>query len=264
MHFASVTRDELWIVTEGHARLFTSRVIAGQAWQHGREIVARDGRDPALADACEAISATLRESLTCFDDSSVRLVAGARRAAGREVHSATIAVAHRGISIVTTPEHVNEDYELLVQVASAGAVDSTADQLSDLPVVWRHGSAAVLLHEASGHPAERGSGAVAWPGWLTVRDEPDEFDDSGKLGAAADLLAGEAPSSIRRESFSDVPLRRMSKVIARQQSAPFELPERRIEVHLVAGGGFDPVSDSVTLRIAAADVVDGTTIRRIP
>jgi hypothetical protein len=98
--------------------------------------------------------------------------------------------------------------------------------------VWQNGSAAVLLHEAIGHASEHGAGPVTWPAWLSV----------------------DAPLASRRETFRDVPLPRMTHLIARQSGAPFALPDERIDVQLVAGGAYDPLTDLVTIDIAASNI----------
>lgn len=130
------------------------------------------------------------------------------------------------------------------------------------PLVWRHGSAAVLLHEAVGHAAEHNAPRIAWPEWLTVHDEPSfALDDDGNEARIADLMR-EPPSCMRRESFRDVPLRRMTNVVARQHGAPFELPRGFVEIHLVAGGSYDPLTDMVTIDVAVSSAGAFTWRRR--
>jgi hypothetical protein len=108
---------------------------------------------------------------------------------------------------------------------------------NEQPLVWHHGSASVLLHEAIGHAAEHDAPPVEWPSWLRV----------------------EAPLAMRRESFSDVPLLRMTHLRAWQQNAPFAMPDDRVDVHLIAGGGYDPVTDVVTLHVAVPRFTIRTT-----
>ncbi|HVR37910.1 MAG TPA: hypothetical protein VMU84_02365, partial [Thermoanaerobaculia bacterium] len=110
------------------------------------------------------------------------------------------------------------------------------------------------LHEAIGHAAEHEHAPIAWPSWLTVHDEPQTIDDCGNAPRITNLLH-EPPASLRRESFRDIPLRRMSSLVARGEHE-FELPHERIEVHLVESGHYEPLTETVTLRIAAA--TDGT------
>jgi hypothetical protein len=52
----------------------------------------------------------------------------------------------------------------------------------------------------------------------------------------------------------------MTEVVARQHGAPFAIPEQRVEIELVDGGAYDPLTGMVTLRIAAATLVDGDRI----
>ena len=56
---------------------------------------------------------------------------------------------------------------------------------------------------------------------------------------------------------------RMTNVVARQTSAPFVLPERRIEIVLVDGGAYDPLTELVTVRVAAANLIDGNDVRAL-
>ena len=123
---------------------------------------------------------------------------------------------------------------------------------TDLPIVWRDGSAAVLLHEAVGHAAEHDAASVKWPSWLRVNDVPKcAFDDVGNVAKRANLMT-EPPHCMRRESFRDVPLRRMTNVVVRQSRAPFALSKKSIDVHLIAGGAYDPLTDVVTIHVAVS------------
>ena len=54
----------------------------------------------------------------------------------------------------------------------------------------------------------------------------------------------------RRESFRDVPLQRMTEVVVSQKGAPFALPDRRIDLYYVAGGAYEPLSETVTSEVA--------------
>ena len=226
--FAIATRDELWL----RGRRIESRLSHGEAIDDEQGITASDAPDDALVEACEREMERLREAASSID-ARVRLVAEARL----DGTSATMTIAIAGMSIVTTPEHAAEDYAMLRAIA---AVPATATH-RDLPIVWKNGSAALLLHEAIGHANEHEHAPIAWPDWLH-----------------ADI-----PLAPRRATFRDVPLMRMTHVHAMQHNAPFELPTQRIEVLLIAGGAYEPLTQEVLLRIAAADLVDENTTQRL-
>lgn len=229
--YAMVRRDELWV----RGVLAESRLNAGEAIDSGREIVARNAIDPALAQRCEVQMDRVRHAIASIRDARVRCVV---TASGDEIES-TITIAMRGVSVVTTPETLAGDYRLLQTAANRKRRTVRA------PLVWRNGSAAVLLHEAIGHAAEHGHEPLDWPKWLRVRDESPD--------GVANLIAGEPPLASRRESFRDVPLQRMTKLVAEQHGAPFELPDDRVEIHLVAGGAYEPLTEIVTINIAVSD-----------
>ena len=216
--FSIAAIDELWI----RGKLAERRLMHGWAEERGDEIVATDARDEALVDACERAILQLRAVMP--SDARVRLVA-------RSDSEPTMTVEINGISIVTTPEFVAEDMQLLEgpspRAAGRGWREAPGEG-RNLPILWHNGSAAVLLHEAIGHPAELDVPPIAWPAWLRV----------------------DCPMAMRRASFSDVPLRRMTRVVVSQEDAPFELPERRIDVQLVRGGAYDPLTDIVTIDVA--------------
>lgn len=217
--FAHAVREELW----SRGRLVESRLEHGQAVEDETGITATDARDDALVAACERELERLRAATP--RDALVRLVAEA----STEGTSSTMTVRLGPLSIVTTPTHVNEDMELLRRSSGfqpAGALASRRP----VPLVWLHGSASVLLHESLGHPLEHDHAPLTLPDWLHV----------------------DIPLRLRRATFRDVPLLRMTHVRATQTSAPFELPSERIEVHLVDGGAYEPLTETVTIRIAAA------------
>jgi hypothetical protein len=177
-----------------------------------------------------------------IDDARVRLVVSARRVRGVVMTEKTMTITIGGVSIVS------RDASLLRR---ALAMPRTTDR-TDLPIVWRNGSAAVLLHEATGHAAELRASAVKWPSWLRVHDVPDSyFDDLGNEVKIADLTK-EPPRCWRRESFRDVPLLRMTNVVVRKDRAPYAVPAEHVDVHLVAGGAYDPLTDVVTIHVAAS------------
>lgn len=223
MKFSIATRDELWI----HGRLVERRLAHGEAFEDERGIHANDACDTALVALCDAAMDELHAFVVA--DARTHLVAEASSAEGV---TRTIVVTLGERSVVTTPEHCAHDVALL---RSAGAGDAAPRHV---PFVWKHGSGAVLLHEAIGHPREHGQASVALPPWLRVA----------------------VPLKLRRASFKDVPLQRMTDVVAHQRDAPFVLPEQRIEIVLVDGGSYDPLTEVVTLRIAAANLVEGDRV----
>lgn len=226
MRFSVATRDELWI----DGPVFERRLSHGEAVHDGRGIHARDTADPALVAACDAAMDELRAFVS--PDARTRLVAEASSAEGV---TKTIVVAIGNRSVVTTPEHFAADVALLRSIGDGDA------KPRNLPFLWNHGTAAVLLHEAVGHPLEHEQSAIELPPWLTM-----------DVGLA-----------LRRASFKDIPLLRMTNVVARQHDAPFALPALRIEILLVDGGAYDPLTETVTLRIAAASLVEGESVRAL-
>jgi hypothetical protein len=231
--FAIASGDELWI----RGRLVESRLLHGQARQSGDAIDASDARDEKLVRDCMLALDAARTAVASFRDARVRLVARATREHGIEAIETTITISINGIAVVTTPDNAIDDYELLQ--SSLRSDRKTAAEALALPIVWGNGSAAVLLHEAIGHAAEHGAPDVAWPSWLSV----------------------EAPLTPRRSTFRDVPLPRMTHLIARQTEAPFAMPEKWIEIQLIAGGAYDPLTDIVTVNVAAS-TAGAFTIRR--
>ncbi len=230
--FAIASRDELWL----RGTLMESRLMHGQARQHGQVIDATDARDPRLVRACDdAIDAVTPAIAALRGDARVRTVVRATRENGVESVETTMTISIGGVSVVTTPADAPIDSALLRMLADA----KPAMSFRSLPIVWQNGSAAVLLHEAIGHPNERGSAPVSWPSWLSV----------------------DAPLVTRRETFRDAPLPRMKHLVARQTGAPFAPPSQHIEVQLIAGGAYDPVSDIVTIDVAVS-TAGPFTIRR--
>lgn len=230
--FAIATRDELW----SRGRLIEQRLSYGEAIRNGNEIEARDVRDDALVAACDALMESMRACI--LDDLRMRLVA----TASTEGESRTITVTLHDHSIVTTPEHLLEDMEVLRSGVRREEPPLSTRQL--LPphttMLWRNGTAAVLLHESVGHPLEHERTSVL-PPWLHV----------------------DIPLQLRRATFRDVPLLRMQHVFAEQVHAPFALPEERIEVLLIDGGHYEPLTDVVTLHVGAADLVERGSSRRL-
>jgi hypothetical protein len=244
--FAMASRDELW----SRGALLERRLSHGQAMQSGNEIVATDRLDDRrLRDACDGAAARIENDVRELTDARVRVVI----AATPKAVDTTITVTIADVSIVTTPEHLRSDYDALRHLLAP----TTAPPPSrPLPIVWRGGSGAVLLHEAAGHAAEHHHDPLQWPQWLRVRDESPD--------GPADLLAGEQPRAMRRQSFRDVPMPRMTSVVVEHVKAPFALPSQRIEVHLVSSGAYEPLTETVTIRASIADLVDDDKRRRLP
>jgi len=223
--FSIASRDELWL----RGALIESRLMHGAATQRGDSIEASDARDDELVRACDRAIDAARTTTASFRDARVRIVVRATH--GGEVET-TMTIAVDGVSVVTTPSDALADYELLHRVRNGSAPLRGA-------IVWQNGSAAVLLHEAFGHANEHDAAPVAWPSWLSI----------------------DAPLVSRRETFRDVPLMRMTHLIARQTNSPFVMPNERIEVQLVAGGSYDPITDMVTIDVAVSSA-GPFTIRR--
>jgi hypothetical protein len=237
------------------------------------EIVASDAfADRALRDRlmalCDAELTALRAAANSLDDAtSLRFRAFTRARfvehEGRShTHSdATLAVmlpvAGQMHAVVSTAPDLARDVALLRSVAAQPVVPGvTSPDPRSLPLVWCNGSAAVLLHEAAGHAAECGRSVRGWPAWLRVVDEPEtDFDDAGRVTVTVDLLTGDAPSSLRRQTFRDVPIPRMSSVVVSQDGAPFDVVRPNIEIRLVSGGRFEPLTGVVTIFVSAAALV---------
>ncbi|HSY48729.1 MAG TPA: hypothetical protein VLC46_07960 [Thermoanaerobaculia bacterium] len=220
--FAIASRDELWL----RGALVESRLMHGQARQRGQTIEASDARDERLIRACDQAIDDAGAIVAALRDARVRVVVRATREHDAETVETTITIAIGGVSVVTTPADALHDHELLRTLAES----RPAAKIASLPIVWQNGSAAVLLHEAVGHASEHGARPVPWPSWLSV----------------------EVPLVSRRETFRDVPLPRMTHLVARQRGAPFAMPDERIEVQLIAGGAYDPVTDVVTIDVAVS------------
>lgn len=163
--------------------------------------------------------------------------------------------------LVTTPDQAKDDLALLSGLSVHPV--TRRPKIDQDPILWSRGSGAVLLHEAIGHASLAGASRIDWPAWLVVTDEPArrglgalDIDDAGRTPGTAILSAGERPQALRRQSFRDPPLARMSNLVVGHRNAPFALPNPHLEVLLVAGGHYDPVSDLITLHVAAADRVD--------
>lgn len=245
--FAIVSRDGLW----RDGGMLEERLAHGIAEQRGHIIKAGDARDAELARVCDQRFDEIVRAVNGIG-ARMRGVAFARRvqsANGEDIFSSAVITVS---PVVTTPEHLAED----IQLARASA---SARVPPNLPILWANGSASVLLHEAIGHAAEEGAPPLAWPAWLRVRDEPRfRLDDAGNVARSSDLLR-ERPSSLRRATFKDVAIPRMTRVVVEGEQ-PFELPADYIEVQLTAGGRYDPLTDRVSISVAQAVDSRGETL----
>ena len=260
--FSIASRDERWSLGSPDL-LHDQRLTHGEATLHGSEIVATDAADRELLDLTEdEVRAARAAVLGHHDRLEARIVATARRTASRVLTENVITLSTRGLSVVTSPAHVEADRDRLLRIAAREA-DQSIDP-HGVPMLWRNGTASVLLHEAAGHPAEHAQPTIEWPSWLSVRDEPGfDVDDAGRPVEPVDLLRGEMPGALRRGSFADVPLPRLSNVVVRQSGAPFDLPERRLEILLIAGGRYDPLIGTVSIFVSAANLVEHGATRGV-
>ena len=240
-------RDEFWIAaidqTWSRNHCLASRQSWGTARWQGSRLIASDRRDDEMVARCREVASSVAGLLRNTSALS-RIVCRVTRERGAIEIQTTVVLTRNTLSVVTTPEYWAHDDRLLQQLAAS---EPKIPAPVDWPLLWCHGSAAVLLHEAAGHAAEHGAARELWPRWLRAEDRSE--------AGSADLLASQIPCAWRRESFGDVPLPRMTSVVVEQSGAPFELPEERLEVLLVAGGAYDPVTDEVTIHVAAARAV---------
>lgn len=142
--------------------------------------------------------------------------------------------------------------------------------VGSVPMIWSEGSGALLLHEALGHPVELNASPLSWPDWLHVFDDPISkgigssiLDDCGHEVEQRELTAGEQPSALRRESFRDVPMRRMTNLRVAGSSFPVEVPHRYVDIFLAGRGRYDRVTDEVSLRVLIADLVHDSRRTRL-
>jgi hypothetical protein len=188
----------------------------------------------------------------------------------RRIRSGAIRLETEGpdgaVALVTTPSSLAEDLPRLLE-SREGSGGSRVEAIDELPLLWSGGSGGVLMHEAVGHPAGVGA-AIAWPAWLEVRDEPssgvyETRDDNLGAPPRRDLLRSESPASLRRASFRDLPMFRMSNLVVSQRRAPFDLPRRHVAITLADSGSWDPLRDEVTTRVVLAWLVEGDSRRRL-
>lgn len=228
-----MTRDESWLLDR--RLMVESRLIHGSADRRSNAIDARDDLDESLLSLCDRESERVREALARLREGRARAVVSARSDEGV---SATISLSLHGLSLVTTLPHLTDDYEMLLELARTPA--SADAGYRTMPLIWRNGSGAVLMHEAVGHPLECGAKRVT-------------------MAASVEISF-----ATRQQSFSDVPLRRMTSVHVSSVEAAFSPPsEPHIEILLVAGGRYDPLTDRVSLSISVANHVDGDSRVRL-
>jgi hypothetical protein len=217
--FAHAVHEELW----SRGRRVESRLSYGEAVEEpDGSITANDTRDAALVARAEAQLERLRAAMP--DDALVRLVAESTL----EGDSATMTVRQGPLSIVTDPDRVHEDLHLM---RTAG-VPPAGRAASRRPLLWQNGTAAILLHEAHGHPLEHDHEPLPLPDWLHV----------------------DVPLTKRRQTFRDVPLLRMQHVRVTQTNAPFHIPQEHIEITMVDGGAYEPLTQTITIRVSASSV----------
>lgn len=258
--FSIASRDERWSLGSPDL-LHDQRLSHGEATLLGSEISATDAADRELLELSETEIAAARASVLGHGARlGARIVATARRTPSKILTESVITLSTGTLSVVTSPAHAATDRDLLLKIA-AREVEVSVEPGST-PMLWRNGTASVLLHEAAGHPAEHRQPAIGWPEWLSVRDEPPfDVDDADRRIGPVDLLRAELPPALRRSSFADVPLPRLSNVVVRQRGAPFELPERRLEILLIAAGRYDPLTGMVSVYVAAADLIEDGVAR---
>jgi hypothetical protein len=216
--FAHAVREELW----SRGRLLESRLSHGEAREDEQGIVATDARDETFVAGAGRELDRLRAAMPA--GFTVRLVAES----GTEGTTGAIVVRDGPLSIVSDATHIEEDVALL-RKSSAGV--PPAVQAAPGRLLWQNGSAAVLLHELIGHPLEHDAPPIDLPDWLQL----------------------EIPLTRRRATFRDVPLLRMQHVRASQTGAPFE-PGDAIDITLIDSGAYDPLTDTVTLNVAASSI----------
>lgn len=270
-HELSIERtEERWVVEDGRPRLLELRAEAGRTrLARGERAFHAESapffpRADRFGGAGDRIFSALLDSLPPAARFHIRRVAISREAraeGGERRRDATAFCTMRGEGgTLVLPLSVDAPdllFEALDLLESGIATERAA--IHELPVAWMRGTAAVLFHEVVGHPAESGAPPLRWPGWLRIVDDPARaglgamgFDDVGRPVAAADLARGERPSALRRESYRDEPLVRMTSLVVSGDSPSFALPDPRIEALLLGGGRWDPATDTVSIRVIRA------------
>lgn len=281
--FAMTRAEERWIVSGGEPRLTELRAEAGFSSTSATSGAIRtDARSDRWFPNAEAFGgepdrlfADLLDRLPPSRTFLVRRVVESRAAGAdplpspRTTRLISVRAQEGGGFLVpldfSSVEFIADRADLLVPDPEAFLAD-----FSSLPIAWLHGTGSVLLHEAAGHPAEIGAEPARWPPWLRIRDDPDaggigdmKRDDSGREVATRDLTRGELPDAWRRESYRDVPLRRMTNLIVESEQVLPALPSPRLEALLLGGGDWDPLSDQIRVRVLEARLVQEGSVRRI-
>ncbi|MDX1584369.1 MAG: hypothetical protein R3338_12295, partial [Thermoanaerobaculia bacterium] len=271
-HYAEVTLDETWFHEEDFA-LETRRLEKGLA------VELSDGETDSTTDFRSAKASDIekqllsREVLDSHRDRVLDRIRIVRPPAAlrvrtflshivterQELFRALVRLElQRGtgerFALFTTPSELEADLDRLTDAASD---ESRRIPLREsLPTLWVGGTAGVLLHEAIGHPA--GREPLSWPGWLSVLDDPAiasfETTVRGEPGKTADLLE-EAPKQLRRASFRDHPMPRMSNLVATASDSGFVPPSMYVEISMTEGGDWDPLRDEVRVHISRAHLV---------
>lgn len=265
--YASASRDEVWLLSGEALVRITDRWEAGRAWtrvrEDGFEIEATDDFGDAidlrqrLEEPLSIDSETLARAATreLAGPARVRLLRHARAVVAGDLHDLrfqdTLIVSASGRSIVASSENLAE-FGRFLEPPAAAAVE--VGDYRSLPIEWADGSAAVLMHEAVGHPAERARRGVSWPEWLSVEDRPGgDHDDCGMPTRNSILTGPNAQLSWRRSSFRDVPLRRMAHLIVSASGVTALPPKDRLRLRLLSGGRYDPIDDTVTIGVVSAE-----------
>jgi hypothetical protein len=285
--FAELTLEEQWQV-ERSLELRSRRVDRGFAVtsEYGGSLQRleiagtasdlADGRAEKLSRALPALGDLDEEVRTALDlfarlrppagmTISVNVSRRLLHAGGgeRRIRSHAIRLEIEGFSgpvaLVATPSFLAVDLARLLETRDAA--EGSSEAIDHLPLLWSDGSGGVLMHEAVGHPAGMAA-AVEWPRWLQVHDEPssgvyEAREDGMGDPPRRDLLRGESPASLRRASFRDLPLFRMSNLVVSHRNAPFTLPSRYVVITLVGGGSWDSLRDEITVRVVRGDLIDG-------
>ncbi|MBW3564602.1 MAG: hypothetical protein KY459_07745 [Acidobacteria bacterium] len=258
-----ISVEQLWRRASRHPE--DLRVTAGRCVSEGRSIRA-ESLDPRHVTLDSAIPppgeiAGLMSNQPGVEALSIHTVA--RRVSSssgeHESHSSTVlARTEDGATLVADLDDIGA--ALSIAGPRTGKTIS-AERLEGLPLLFLFGSGGVLIHEIAGHPLIAGHKLPNLPDWLTITDDPSipglgflgARDDCGRPTRAAQIHRGEIPAALRRSSFRDVPLPRMSSLVV-EGNAPFEIPDDRIEIHLIEHGAWDPDRDVITLNVQRADV----------